>query len=117
MPNENRAKGRAVKSDDWAWAGFVLTAVVGGVVGYIKAYEESAVEPTWRRAVWGVTRRAIMAAFAGWMIYQLTLAYSINSAWGHILAGLCGMFAAEFFEFAWKLVKERANTATGAPKP
>ena len=113
-------KGNLVKNwipDELAWIGFVFTAIIGGIVGFIKAYEQSAVELTKRAIAWGILRRSVMAGFAGWLVYQLTLIYGLSNAWGHVLAGITGVFASEAFEVAWFVVKTRITAMTGAKEP
>jgi uncharacterized membrane protein YeaQ/YmgE (transglycosylase-associated protein family) len=103
-------------SDEWAWVGFIVTAIIGGIVGYIKSYEQSGVEQDLRTKVWGIIRRVIMAGFAGWLCYQLTIAYTLSNSWGHILSGISGMFAAEFFEVLWLIVSARMKQFGGGQK-
>ena len=112
-------KGSLVKNwipEELAWIGFIVTAAVGGVVGYIKNYEQAVVEHPWRVRLWGISRRVLMAAFAGWIVYQFTLIYAISDAWGHVLSGIIGMFAAEFFEVLWVLVRGRVTAMIGERK-
>jgi len=109
-------KGSLVKSwipDELVAVGFIVTAAIGGLVGYIKSYEQDGVERPFRVKAWGIARRMAMAGFAGWMIYHITIIYSISNAWGHVLSGVVGMFAAEFFEVLWVVVRRRIQNMTG----
>lgn len=112
-PKESLAAVKNWIPDEIAWLGFILTAIVGGVVGFIKSYEQAAVELTRRMIVWGILRRSIMAAFAGFLVYQICLIYAIGPAWGHVMSGIVGMFAAEFFEVLWVIVRARLHAITG----
>lgn len=96
--------------------GFIVTAVIGGVVGWIKGYEQANVETTAEEKFWSILRRVIMAGFAGWILYQFSVEYKISNAWGHILSGVVGMFAAEFFELIWTVGKNRLLAMTGGDK-
>jgi len=112
-------KGSLVKNwipDELVAIGFIVTAAIGGLVGYIKSYEQDGVERPFRVKAWGITRRMIMAGFAGWLIYQLTIIYAISNAWGHVLSGIVGMFAAEFFEVLWVIVRQRIQNLAGGDK-
>lgn len=93
--------------DEYAWIGFVVTAMLGGIVGYIKQYEMLTIELSISQKFWGIARRVFMAGFAGWMMWQFSLEFKFSSAWGHIMSGITGMFAAEFFEVVWLVVKSR----------
>jgi len=103
-------------TNELAWMGFVMTAMIGGIIGYIKAYEQAGIETTTAHKVWSIVRRVIMAGFAGWMIWQLSQEYTISTAWGHIMSGIVGMFAAEFFEVLWVQVRQRLQSLTGSGK-
>lgn len=99
--------------EELAALGFIVTSCIGGLVGYIKSYEQDGVERPFRVKAWGVARRMLMGGFAGWLIYQLTIIYSISNAWGHVLSGIVGMFAADFFEVMWVLVRARLQAMAG----
>jgi hypothetical protein len=112
-------RGSAVKNwlpDELAWVGFVVTAIVGGIVGYIKAYEQAGVETTMQFKFWGIVRRVVMSGFAGFLLYQLSVEYSLSQAWGYMLSGIVGMFAAEFFEVMWIIVRNKVRLLTGTPE-
>lgn len=113
-PREKNVKN--LFSEDLVWIGFVITAMVGGLVGFIKDYERAGVETTWRAKAWGILRRVIMAGFAGHLLFQLSVEYSVSQAWGGVAAGIVGMFAAEFFEVLWVVVRARMQAITGAKK-
>jgi L-serine deaminase len=102
-----KEKTEGAMKDEFAWIGFVVTAMVGGVVGYIKQYEILPIEQSTAQKLWGISRRVFMAGFAGWMVWQFSIEFKFSSAWGHILSGITGMFAAEFFEVVWVAVKSR----------
>ena len=109
-------KGSIVKNwipEELAWIGFIVTAMIGGIVGYIKSYEQDSIERTWKFKLWGIARRVAMAGFAGWLIYQMTVIYAISNAWGHVLSGIVGMFAAEFFEVMRVVVRTRVQAMLG----
>ena len=110
------SSGNPVKNwfvEEYAWIGFIATAMIGGFVGWLKAYEQSDHEVPLRIKLYGIARRVLMAGFAGWMIYQITIIYTISNAWGHVLSGIVGMFAAEFFELLWNVVKARLAAMSG----
>ena len=97
-------KGNVVKNwlpDELAWLGFIVTAMAGGVVGFIKSYEQAGVETSIMAKVWGIIRRV------------LSIEYALSNAWGHVLSGIVGMFAAEFFEVLWVVVRGRLQAITG----
>ena len=99
--------------NEWVALGFIFTACVGGVVGWIKAYEQSKVESTKVEKFWSILRRVIMAGFAGWILYQFSIEFKLSNAWGHILSGVVGMFSAEAFELMWSIVQKKAKTLSG----
>ena len=116
MPTRSENPVKNWLLDEFAWIGFILTAMVGGVVGFIKSYEQAAVETTLRAKVWAIVRRVFMAGFAGFLIWQLSIEYNLSSAWGHVTSGIVGMFAAEFFEVLWVSVKTRIELMMGRGK-
>lgn len=99
--------------DELAAVGFILTAMVGGFVGFLKAYEQAGVQITLKTALWGIFRRLLMGAFAGFLIYQLSTIYGWSSAWTHVLSGVAGIFASEFFEVLWAIGRHRLNMLAG----
>lgn len=113
MPTRSENPVKNWLSDEYAWLGFILTAMVGGIVGYIKSYEQAGVESTLSVKVWAIIRRVIMAGFAGWLLYQFSIEYHISNAWAHIMSGITGMFAAESFEVLWNVVRARLLAISG----
>ena len=114
MLNGNLVKNWLI--DELTGIGFIITAMVGGVVGFIKAYEQAEVETTLSAKFWAAMRRMFMGAFAGFLIWQISLEYPIGSAWGHVISGIVGIFAAEFFELLWVAVKRRLEIMLGRGK-
>lgn len=113
MPTRSENPVKNWLSDEYAWLGFIMTAMVGGLVGYIKHYEQTAVESTWQSKCWAIARRVFMAGFAGWLLYQFSIEYHISNAWAHIMSGITGMFAAEAFEVLWTVVRARLLAISG----
>jgi hypothetical protein len=94
------------------WLGFVVMCILGSVVAHIKAYEESKVEWTVRKHVWGVIRRLVYGATAGLMVYQLHIEYSISGPLAHVATGVVAIFASDFFDLLWNIVKRRIGFNT-----
>lgn len=103
--------------DEWVALGLVITGAIGGFIGWIKAYEQAAIEQPLSLKLWGITRRMIMGGFVGFLVYQFTLIYSFSTAWGYVGAGILGVFAAEGLELGWHIVKARVSAMTRTPEP
>lgn len=92
------------------WIGYVLMSVLGGVVAHIRDWEKQNPGMTLRQHAWAITRRTIMAVLAGIMWYLLMK----ENAWearpyAYVGASLVGLFAPEFFDWMWALLKARVE--------
>lgn len=86
------------------WAAFIVLSVMGGIVAHIRMFEQMKVDMTPIQHLWSISRRATMAAFAGLLVYFAADGWGARaSPWSFIAAGICGMFAAEFFDLLWRL--------------
>lgn len=92
------------------WIGFLLMAIVGGIVAHIKGWEAHNPEMTVRQHLWAVFRRTIMASLAGIMWYFIMLEYGwTTKPFAYVGAALVGLFAPEFFDFLWDVFKSRIS--------
>lgn len=104
-------------TENFPWV-VAAMGTVGGIVAHIRAYEKSNIVMTWQQHVWGLLRRFIYAGFSGLMVYFLSVEYHWSQPLTCIMAGVVGMFGAEFLEFLWELIKNvlRSYLNKDAPK-
>lgn len=89
------------------WLGIALMCVLGSIVAHIKKYEASNVEWTARQHFWGIVKRLIYGALAGMMVYQLHLEYQWSGPLTYVFTGIVAIFASEFFDLLFFLVKRK----------
>lgn len=75
--------------------GFIILAMVGGIVAHIRAYEQAKIELSLRQHVWGIIGRIISSGFMGLITYFTWNATGWSQAWGFVAAGIIGLFATE----------------------
>lgn len=86
------------------WAVFIVLAIAGGIVAHVRAYEMVKVDLTFRQHFWSITRRSMMAGFAGVLVYLAADGWAMRgSPWAYFAAGICGLFSAEFFDLVWRM--------------
>lgn len=85
-------------------------AITGGAVAHIRAYEKSEIKLTWKQHVWGLIRRFCYAGFSGLIVYFMSVEYAWSLPMTCIMAGVVGMFGAEFLEFLWELLRNTLRT-------
>ncbi len=96
--------------------GFILLAIVGGIVAHVRMYERSGIELTPMRHFWGIVRRMLSSGFAGLLVFFAWSNLGWSEAWGYFVAGMCGMFSTEFFEIAWSFGHQKLSAMWGSGK-
>ena len=81
--------------------GIALMVILGSLVAHLKSYEASTVEWTARQHFWGIIRRLIYGAMAGFMVYFLRLEYGWSEPLSHVITGIAAIFASDAFDFMW----------------
>lgn len=102
------------------WAGFILMSVIGGVVAHVREWEAKFPDYTLRQHAFAVSRRAVMAVFAGAIWFKVMEAQGwLSSPYAYVGASLVGLFAPEFLDLLWGIFKQRvlgaANTTNHLP--
>lgn len=88
-----------------SWVTFIIIAMAGGIVAHVRTYEQAKIDLSWRQHFWSIMRRAFVSGFAGILVYLAADGAGMSaSPWAFFLAGLCGLFSAEAFDLAWRLV-------------
>ena len=94
--------------------GMVFLAITGGVVAHIKDWESMHPDMTWRNHCWALLRRGIMAALAGLIWYYVAKQWAWNGQpFAYAGASVVGLFAPEFFDLMWTIVRERLLLRSG----
>jgi len=90
------------------WLGYVIVAIVGGIVAHIRQYENINETMTLRQHMWALARRGVMAILAGLMWYWIISSQGLeDKPLSYVGASLVGLFAPEFFDLLWDLFKRR----------
>lgn len=99
------------------WLGFVLLAVLGGVVAHIREWESTHPGYTYSQHAWSLFRRSVMSVLAGLMWWLLMRENGWESRpYAYVGASLVGLFTPEFFDLLWGVFKARFS-ATAGKKP
>lgn len=90
------------------WLGYIVMSVMGGVVAHIREWEQKHPGMGVRDHLVGILRRATMATLAGllWFLIMQQNSWQ-GQPYAYVGASLVGMFAPEFFDLLWSLVKKR----------
>lgn len=92
------------------WIGYVLMSILGGIVAHVRDWETRNPGYTFKQHVWALVRRTIMAVLAGAMWYLLMKENEWEARpYAYVGASLVGLFAPEFFDFLWGLLKDRVG--------
>ena len=94
--------------------GFLVLAVMGGIVAHIRRYEQMGVVLTPWQHWWAIVRKALPAVLSSLLVYAAWDALSWTLSWGFVVAGIVAVFASEAFDFAWFLLKEFALKRIGS---
>jgi hypothetical protein len=87
------------------WVLFIVLAITGGAVAHIRTFEQAKLDLTFREHFWALARRSVVSGFAGMLVFLAADGAGMRgSPWSFFLAGLCGLFSAEAFDLAWRLV-------------
>lgn len=99
------------------WMVFIILSITGGAVAHIRTYETAKIDMSFKQHFWALVRRSVVSGFAGVLIYLAAHAQGFaGSPWAFFLAGLCGLFSAEFFDLAWRVASSRFQQNPPGPK-
>lgn len=93
--------------------GFIILAILGGIVSHIRKYEQSGVELTARQHTWGVVRKIMSAMLTSFIVAQLWLAMNWPVAFGFVVAGIVAVFSGEALDFMWSKLQRIADGKIG----
>lgn len=96
------------------WFGYIIMAVFGGIVAHLREWEKNNPDMSVKQHVLALTRRATMAVLAGLIWFFIMQQNNWQSQpYAYVGASLVGMFAPEFFDWLWDLLKQRVGRAAG----
>lgn len=93
--------------------GISVMVILGSLVAHIKQYEQSTVEWTARQHFWGIIRRLIYGAMAGFIVWNLRIEYGWSEPLSHVITGIAAIFASDAFDFLWLVIKSKARKYFG----
>ena len=93
--------------------GLAVMVILGSLVAHLKSYEASAVEWTARQHVWGIIRRLVYGAMAGFIVWNLRLGCGRSEPLSHVITGIAAIFASDAFDFLWLVIKSKARKYFG----
>lgn len=102
------------------WLGFIVMALLGGVVAHIRAWERAGVVIPVSDHVKGLIVRSCYAGMAGLLIYwsaqaAIEYGYKVSEPLTFVFAGIGGMFGAELFDFLLSTGSDYARKKLGLP--
>mgnify|MGYP003662550798 CR=1 FL=1 len=93
--------------------GFIILAILGGIVSHIRKYEASGVELTSKQHTWGVLRKIMSAMLTSFIVAQLWIAMAWPVAFGFVVAGIVAVFSGEALDFMWRKLQSAADGRLG----